>query len=335
MSNQRAESRRARTTAVLRSTLATTALASAAPATAATVSSAPAAAAPRSSCAPAAARDTTVQVPFDGTSYAVRVHIPFRTRATGRLPLVLTLHGSQNTGQGQLDYTGVTRTADANGFIVAAPQGAVASGSGYIWNVPQVTPTGTRDDVAYLSQVIDTLTGTLCADPARVYATGYSGGGRMASALACAIPDRLAAVAPVAGLRAGRPDPADDRTPDPTSCRPAKPVPVLAFHGQQDHTNPYDGGGAAAWRYPVPAALARWAELNGCRPVPATTPVTEHVTLTAYRGCRHGADTALCTVADGGHTWPGSPYESAGNGTTNREIDANDLMWQFFRLHHR
>jgi polyhydroxybutyrate depolymerase len=333
MSNQWAEFRPARTPSLLRSTLATTALATTALA-AATLPASPAAAAP-ARCAPPAARDLTVQVPFDGAEYAVRVHVPPRTPGGGRLPLVLTLHGSQNTGQGQLDYTGVTRTADANGFMVAAPQGAVPSGSGYVWNVPQVTPAGTRDDVAYLSQVIDTLTGTLCADPARVYATGYSGGGRMASALACAIPGRLAAVAPVAGLRAGRPDPADDRTPDPASCRPAKPVPVLAFHGQQDYTNPYEGGGAAAWRYPVPAALTRWAELNGCRPDATTTPVTRHVTLTAYRGCRQGAETALYTVADGGHTWPGSPYESAGNGTTNREIDANTLMWQFFRRHHR
>ena len=122
MSNNRAEFRRAGTPSVFRGTLATTALATAALATAATLSSAPVAAAAPSSCAPAAARDTTVQVPFDGTSYAVRVHIPSRTRAAGRLPLVLTLHGSQNTGQGQLDYTGITRTADANGFIVAAPR---------------------------------------------------------------------------------------------------------------------------------------------------------------------------------------------------------------------
>ncbi|MFE3111491.1 alpha/beta hydrolase family esterase [Kitasatospora indigofera] len=283
----------------------------------------------------AGAGDTTVQVPFDGTEYAVRVHVPPRRPGGGPLPLVLTLHGSQNTGQGQLTYTDVARTADAHGFIVAAPEGAVPSGVGFIWNVPQLTPAGTRDDVAYLSRVIDTLTGTLCADPARVYATGYSGGGRMASALACALPGRLAAVAPVAGLRAGRPDPADERLPDPASCRPAKPVPVLAFHGQQDRTNPYDGGGSATWRYPVPVALSRWAELNGCRPGATTTPVTGHVTLTTYPRCHGGAETALYTVADGGHTWPGSPYESEGNGTTTREIDANTLMWQFFRRHHR
>ncbi|GJF34729.1 poly(3-hydroxyalkanoate) depolymerase [Kitasatospora sp. NE20-6] len=317
---------------MLRTTLATTALATTALAAAVPY---PAAAAGPARCTTVAAGDTTVQVPFDGTTYGVRVHVPARTPGSGRLPLVLTLHGSQNTGQGQLTYTGITRTADTHGFIVAAPEGAVPGGSGYIWNVPQVTPTGTRDDIAYLSQVIDTLTGTLCADPARVYATGYSGGGRMASALACAIPGRLAAVAPVAGLRAGRPDPADERTPDPASCRPAKPVPVLAFHGQQDYTNPYDGAGSTAWRYSVPTALARWAGLNGCRPDPVTSRVTEHVTLTAYRGCNRNAETALHTVTDGGHTWPGSPYESEGNGTTTHEIDANTLIWQFFRRHHR
>lgn len=79
----------------------------------------------------------------------------------------------------------------------------------------------------------------------------------MTSALTCALPDRPAAVVPVAGLRAGRPDPTDDSTPDPASCRPAKPVPVLAVHGQQDPINPYDAPatppGATPYRPPSPA----------------------------------------------------------------------------------
>jgi polyhydroxybutyrate depolymerase len=39
-------------------------------------------------------------------------------------------------------------------------------------------------------------------------------------------------------------------------------------------------------------------------------------------------------VSDGGHTWPGSPSESPGNGSTTREISANTLMWQFFQRFH-
>lgn len=53
-----------------------------------------------------------------------------------------------------------------------------------------------------------------CVDDDRVFATGYSGGGRMSSALACELSDTIAAIAPVAGLRAGRPSPVDIEVED-------------------------------------------------------------------------------------------------------------------------
>jgi polyhydroxybutyrate depolymerase len=269
-------------------------------------------------------------VSFGGKTYQVLVRIPKRTDKA--MPMVLNLHGSSGTGASQLNYTAMAATADADGFIVAAPTGVVPSGSGFIWNVPYVTPSGTRDDVGFIRQVIDTLTAEACVDPTRVYATGYSGGGRMTSALGCMLADKIAAIAPVAGIRAGRPDPKDPSHPDPTSCQPARAVPVIAFHGQQDNTNPYYGGGdGTAWRYSVPVAQQRWAALDGCTAGPATSQVTTHVSLTKYTGCR--ADVQLYSVSNGGHTWPGSPYESAGNGTTTREISANSLMWQFFQQH--
>ncbi|MEV4509348.1 hypothetical protein AB0K00_10365 [Dactylosporangium sp. NPDC049525] len=40
----------------------------------------------------------------------------------------------------------------------------------------------------------------------------------------------------------------------------------------------------------------------------------------------------LYTISDvGGHTWPGTPAASPGNGTTTQKISANTLMWQFFQ----
>jgi polyhydroxybutyrate depolymerase len=153
----------------------------------------------------------------------------------------------------------------------------------------------------------------------------------MISAYACARPDRIAAIAPVAGLRAGRPDPANTARPETRSCQPGRGVPVVAFHGQQDATNPYAGGGSDVWKYSVPAAQQRWAAIGGCGASPATTQVSTHVSRSAYTGCGNGAEVVLYSVSDGGHTWPGAPSESAGNGTTTREITANSLMWQFFQ----
>ncbi|MCS7478469.1 glycosyl hydrolase [Umezawaea endophytica] len=278
--------------------------------------------------------ERTLPVTFAGTTYQVTAYVP---AATGTLPLVLNLHGSTGTGAGQLSYSDMKAAADRDRYLVVAPSGAIPSGSGYVWNVPGVgaPPAGARDDVAFLDQVVATLAGPLCADTTRVYGTGYSGGGRMISAYACARPGGIAAIAPVAGLRAGRPDPSNTTRPETQSCQPGRGVPVVAFHGRQDATNPYDGGGSDVWKYSVPAAQQRWATIGGCGANPATAQVSSHVSRSTYTGCGQGAEVVLYSVSDGGHTWPGAPSESAGNGTTTREISANSLMWQFFQRFHR
>jgi polyhydroxybutyrate depolymerase len=280
--------------------------------------------------------EQTLSVTFAGRQYPVDVYVPAGARPATRLPMVLNLHGTQSTGGGQLHYSDMAPAADAGRFLVVAPSGDIPAAAGFAWNVPGVgtPPAGARDDIAFLSEVITTAVRSLCADPARVYGTGYSGGGRMISAFACYRADRVAAIAPVAGLRAGRPDPLDGTRPDPSSCRPDRPVPVLTFHGEQDATNPYLGGGSPYWSYPVAVAQQRWARLNGCRDAARTVGISEHVTRTSYRRCRAGADVTLYTIANGGHTWPGTPIDN-GNGTVTREISANTLMWQFFQHHTR
>lgn len=279
-----------------------------------------------------AAGDSTLEVAFNGARYKVAVYVPSGVSAMTRLPLLLDLHGTGSSGPGQITYSNIKPAAQANKFAVIAPSGAITSDSGFAWNVPGVA-SGPRDDVAFLDQVITTMNAALCGAPGRVFAIGYSGGGRMASAFACARPDRVAGIAAIAGLRAGRPDPANTRQPEVASCRPASAVPVIAFHGQQDNVNPYNGGGGSAWQYAVPLAQQRWATLNGCAPGPTTVAVTSHVSRITYSGCRDGAEVVLYQVSNGGHTWPGTPQPSPGNGTTTQEIDANSLLWSFFASH--
>jgi poly(3-hydroxybutyrate) depolymerase len=66
-------------------------------------------------------------------------------------------------------------------------------------------------------------------------------------------------------------------------------------------------------------------------------------------GCRDGADVTLCMIVGGGHTWPGraEPPRFCQNkpkgrlckrwqetvGEVNRDISANELMWDFFFAH--
>ncbi len=279
-----------------------------------------------------AAGQRTLDVTFAGQTYPVAVYVPSGVAATTPLPLVLDLHGTQGTGPGQLTYSNIEPTADAGKFLVAAPTGVIATNPGYTWYVPGVT-TGPRDDIGFLGQVITTATTALCGDSTRVYGTGYSGGGRMISAFACAQAGRIAAIAPVAGLRAGYPDPSDTAQPLASSCAPSRPVPIVAFHGQADNTNPYGGGGGTTWLYSVPVAQQRWSRLDGCTAGPATTTVSTHVTRTVDSSCTNGVEVQLYTISNGGHTWPDSPIDN-GNGTVTDEISADNLMWTFFQQYH-
>jgi len=288
----------------------------------ATTSSSPAA----SGCGHPAG-SSTVPITDGGHPREVVVHVPGSYRGAP-VALVLDLHGSGSTAGEQELLSGMDATADRDGFIVAYPQGLIASGTGFDWNVPgqplfggASPPPGAADDVRFLSDLVGDLAARYCIDRSRVYATGISGGGRMASQLACDAPATFAAVAPVAGLRY------------PDACPATRAVPVVAFHGTADPIDPYDGNGQAYWTYSVPTAAARWAAHDGC----ATTPVTTSgagYTLTRYQDCRDGASVELYTVIGEGHTWPGGPLLRKSItrvlGPQSAAVDADAAMWGFF-----
>ena len=214
----------------------------------------------------------------------------------------------------------------------------------FAWNVPGVPltsgtfpPDGSRDDLGFLTAVVDRIDDLGCVDDRRVYATGFSGGGRMASALACAESDVFAAIAPVSGLRAGRPDPAELSVPEASTCQPDRPVAVVTFHGTTDFVNPYLGNADPRWGYTVEVAAATWADRNSCRVGPISAQISPSVTRHTWTKCALQADVVLYTIAGAGHTWPDTdvPLDVFGLGPITREINASQTMWDFFESHPR
>jgi polyhydroxybutyrate depolymerase len=280
----------------------------------------------------------TLTIQSGGIVRTAIIHVPRSYAGMKRIPMVLTLHGSQANAEIQMAISEMAAAAEKHSFIAVAPQGILAAPPGFRWNVPGVTlPAGQPpDDEAFLSDTIDAVKSVVCVDAKRVYGTGYSGGGRMISQYACDHPERMAAIAPVVGLRAGYPISGQDY-PDPATCTPGRPVPVLAFAGTADMVNPYAGGGAPYWQYGALAALQRWSELNDCKQDLQTTAVTEHASLLAYSACRQNAVVQMYVAEGAGHTWPGSEYSvelyEGALGEVTFEIEATDLMWRFFTLH--
>lgn len=286
------------------------------------------------SCLPAGTHTVAVR------GYPVRIHVPpVRTRT---VPVVLDLHPSNGNAERQAAYNDLDSLADRQGFVTVRPNGAIPAADPnpdriWFWNVPGVptvageySPPDARDDIDHLTAVIETSTRLVCADRRRVYLTGHSGGARMTSAFACARPDLVAAIAPVAGLRAGRPAPDDPSVPELQSCTPRLPVPVVAFHGTADTVNPYPGNADLRWGYGVALAAQTWARLNRCTTGPTARPVSEHVTLLGYAGCGR-ADVQLYRITGGTHSWPGSAVDPS----ASQEIEANELIWDFFSRHAR
>jgi polyhydroxybutyrate depolymerase len=238
------------------------------------------------------------------------VHIP-RERGAGSWPVVVNLHGSTSNPEEQLALSGMVPVADREGFVVVAPASV-----GEAWNVPP--DPGGPDEVGFVAEVLDRVGELIPVDWTRVYATGFSGGARLASHLATALADRFAAVAPVAGLRA--PGPAD------------RAVPVIGFHGAADPINPYDGGGPSYWQTGVEQALEAWRAHHGCGE-PERERVTETCERRIYR--RDGITRLVFYRIDGaGHQWPGSAMDiGPAFGPLERGVAATRLAWEFCREH--
>jgi polyhydroxybutyrate depolymerase len=274
-----------------------------------TVAAASSAQAQSAPAAPASCSLTPVggvmqQLSSGGRQRTYRLFVPKGYEGRMRLPLVLDLHGSGGNAAGQARTSGFEALAAREGFIVATLEG-----EGGRWNFPVTA--GRADDVAYASDVIDHAAARACTDLTRVYAAGFSGGGRMISLLACRLNTRIAAIAPMAALR----------WPGPCEGRP---VPILTFHGLADRQNPYDGhapGRGAEWLESIPDALASWAKHNGCAGKVIADDPPGPLSTMRYDGCTANAEVRLIRIDGLGHSW------------AREEIDATAAMWQFFRNH--
>lgn len=255
-----------------------------------------------------------------GSGGAVRryvVYVPGRYAAHRPAPAVIDLHGSGSNPQQQLAISGMAAAAETHGFVVLLPVAVVPfAGGGFTWNIP--ADASGPDDVRYVADVLDDASRRLCLDHTRIYATGFSGGARLASEVACAHAGRIAALGAVGGLRA------------PTECD--RPVPVIAFHGTSDPINPYAGGGPDYWRYGVEPAVAAWVHHNRCAPIPARSVASAYVEKVTYVDCAAGAQVALYRLGDTGHVWPGSTFTFPAQrfGPMSQAVDATAAMLSFF-----
>ena len=285
--------------------------------------------------------DIRGSVTVGGLKRTFIVHLPAGYSGNKILPLIIALHGGGGSGfdMERLTEGGLNRLADEHGFIVVYPDAV-----GKHWNDGRnlsryESQRKNVDDVGFIVALINYLTKNYHVDSRNVFVVGMSNGGLMTYRLACEIPERLAAVA-VVGVSMS------ENLYD--SCSPRTPVPIMIILGTDDPIVPWDGGEL----HFGPVKLGRvvsvektveyWADRNGCTVrhrreyLPDTDPEDgTRVWIERYSNCSGEAEVVLYGIEGGGHTWPGG-YQYLPEsiiGRTSRDIDANEVIWNFFTEH--
>jgi polyhydroxybutyrate depolymerase len=256
----------------------------------------------------------------DGVDRKYLLYVPASYDGSAPVPLVLGFHGSGSDPVKQLIYSDFKGLAEEEGVVLALPLGIYDNNGKNSWNTVN-DPSG-ADDVQLVRDVIEAVDKDISIDPKRIYATGFSGGGRMTSRLACELGDTLAAFAPVSGIQF------------PTDCSPSRGVDIITFHGKHDLVNHYAWGDYSPkyWKTGVEESVAGWVDKNECVKDPESEKVSEVVAKVSWPFCRDDSQLVFYRIEDGGHTWPGSPITLTApwSGKTNGDISASKLIWEFF-----
>ncbi len=235
-----------------------------------------------------------------GGNRSVFLEVPTTYDHSQPTPLLIVLHGFGANAFLQLRYTGLDKLIEEQGVLLAAPEGTEGQDGKQFWNATDwcCDNFGTGvDDVAYITGLIDEISGVWNVDPKRVFLFGHSNGGFMSYRMACDRADRVAAIVSLAG----------GTWLDDSKCQPSEPVSVLQIHGDADETVLYEGGAG----YPsAQRSTELWAAHDGCSTSRTAgtskldlvdTLAGEDTTVDVYEGCDAGKDVQLWTIEGGSH----------------------------------
>lgn len=178
--------------------------------------------------------------------------------------------------------------------IFVAPQG-INNG----WSDAKRTNSKGGDDIELTKALLTFMEDSYCIDTTRIFAEGFSMGGSMSYAVACALGDQFRGVA----VHSGGPM---------SGCVTPhnKPVAYFMTHGTKDSVCTYPG-------YGVPQ-LQDFAKVNGCMDATLPTPTSSASACVDFMGCTAGYPTRSClfvgdhTPSPGGtgNTWvPGETWK--------------------------
>lgn len=260
--------------------------------------------------------------------FSYLVYVP-ESVPEGPVPLVVTVHGLLGSAKQHISQTDWQSVADANGFVLVAPNGHRRWDHDY-----------DSVDARFVRDVIADVRIQNCVDAYRIYVTGHSNGGFMTHRAACEFGDVIAAGASyAAGDIAGAGEcPASGTRPDGSQIPGWERVPLGMWHGTDDGVIAYAAGRRG---------LRKWLERHDCDTV-ATTSLDAFGSTEQYGNCLEGVSITFRTLNGHGHAWPdGCGGQNSGTGgSVSCEPEPGtgpwpsarnlaDELWSFLSQHRR
>lgn len=255
-----------------------------------------------------------------------------------RLPLVVMLHGCTQSPEDFAVGTRMNELAEEHQCLIVYPSQPTSANMNRCWN--WFKPTDQQQgqgEPAWLAALTQTIIKDYAVDSSRVYIAGLSAGAAMAVIMAETYPNLYAAVGVHSGLayRSASDLPSammamrQGGLATPKSIGNHNFVPIIVFHGDQDHTVSIRNGGQIV-EEAKERLQAQKTDLNiqqhkqcseqNCRSTQLQICDTSGVSQLEYWKI-HGA----------GHSWAGG--SSAGSYTDPKGPDASKEMLRFFLNH--
>lgn len=267
----------------------------------------------------------TIEV--DGVIRSYLINLPPKYAQSPEVSLVIGLHGGGGSAiQMEKNYF-LSEKANKENFAIIYPEGVKSDGILGVrtWNAGTCCAYAVEkqiDDVKFINLLIDEILKKYPKiNPKKVYATGMSNGAMMCYRLACELSNKIAAIAPVAGAMVTT-----------NACTPQRSVPILHIHSVLDEKVPYEGG-ISTFGFTIPPieqGINQWLNLNSCKINEKSIEYLPKYTHTKWSNCNNGTIEIYLTK-DGGHSWPKGEKVRSEADEISQAINANDLIWDFFK----
>jgi poly(hydroxyalkanoate) depolymerase family esterase len=249
------------------------------------------------------------------------------------VPLVVMLHGCTQDPDDFALGTKMNALAEEMNCLVVYPAQSRQANSSRCWNwFNNVDQQRDQGEPSIIAGITREIMGQHAIDPDKVYVAGLSAGGAMATIMGTLYPELYAAV----GVHSGLPFASAHDLPSALAAmqgqlqrqrdfngRPGRAIPIIVFHGDQDHTvHPTNGDELMVHARDAADAMAI---------EPGQVPDGHAYTRTMHKRADGKVHGEHWVIHGAGHAWSGG--SARGSYTDGKGPDASREMMRFFSTH--